>query len=451
MRSRIWTLRQRLLVVLLVLMTLLPLVVFICLREQGRAEAAKRLWDYMERSVARAEEIKAKLEAELEKSAPRSTATRNKMEGLLGGDPPIAYLQLAGPGREVLNSTSQAPPRAQVPERPPAPTAEELFQSLRTGEAAGLAEYMVSIRLGKDERGRLMVGLSARALADQLRQFQEPFRWSAVQITVICVAILAVFSAYILFLHERARALAAQVQEESRLAYIGTLAASIAHEVRNPLSSVKINVQMLERRIKDLADPEQADYFRGKIERIKGEIERLEDSVNHFLAFSRPVPLRLERVRLNDVVENVLDLLAPQCQARGVQLVRRYARDLPPVEADPRQLVQAIQNLILNAIQALGKGGTITLITEATQDGVALTVADNGPGIPKEIQPHIFEVFFTTREGGTGLGLNIVSRIVEEHHGKLTLDSEPGKGARFRIELPSKRPQSPAAQSPATP
>jgi len=455
MRSRIWSLRRKLFVALLVMMTLLPLVVYLYAREQGRLEAAQRLTAHVERSVSRAIEIKGEIEPVIEKAGPRTVAVRLAMERLVGHDPAIAYLQLADSATQVVNSTSGAPSRATVPlevvpHASPELAAPEVVRVLqRRGEAVA-PEYVMGVRLSKQERGHLLVGVSTRVLDEQLSQFQEPWRWSSIQITVICVAILAVFSAYIVLLHERARSLTAQLHEESRLAYVGTLAAGIAHEVRNPLSSVKMNVQMMERKLAELADPAQADYFRGKVERIKGEIERLEDSVNHFLAFSRPAPLRFESVRLNDAVDNVLELLEPQCQAKGVQLARRYARDLPPIELDPRQFVQAIQNLVLNAIQALGRGGTITVTTEATPGGAALSVADNGPGIPKDVQEHIFEVFFTTREGGTGLGLNIVSRIVEEHHGKLTVESEPGKGATFRIELPRVAPGGSAAPAPPT-
>jgi len=437
MRSGMSSLRRNLFVALLVMMTLLPLVVYFYSRERGRSEAARRLWAVVGASVDRAADIKATLEPVIEKSGPSSDAVRNAMERLIGGDPPIAYLQVADASHNILNTTSEAPNRTQLPWSARPPAADELVRAIRSGGGPAPPEFLVAVKLGAQGRGHLLIGLSTVALEEQLRQFQEPFRWSAMQITVICVAILAVFSAYIVLLHERARSLAAQLQEESRLVYVGTLAASIAHEVRNPLSSVKMNVQMMEKRLASLGDPEQADYFRGKIDRIKGELERLEDSVNHFLAFSRPAPARVEPSRLNDVVENVLVLLQPQCHARGVQLVRRYARDLPLVPLDARQFVQAVQNLVLNALQAMeAAGGTITVTTEATEGGVAVAVSDTGPGIPDDVKPHIFEVFFTTHERGTGLGLNIVSRIVEEHHGKLTVHSEPGKGATFRIELP---------------
>ena len=318
----------------------------------------------------------------------------------------------------------------------PDDAAGEIVRRWEASDPTALPEYLVDLRPPKKTVTHMIVGMSKPALDLQVTEFQKPAFWSALQIAIICVAILAVFSAYIVYLNERSRVLNARLQEESRLAYVGTLAASIAHEVRNPLSSVKMNVQMIENRLDRLADPEQAAYFRGKVERIKGEVDRLEGSIGHFLAFARPTPMRPEAVNLNKVMDDVLDFLAADCEVHSVQLVRKYARDLPPVELDPGQFVQAIQNLVINAVQALGRGGTITVTTEAGDGLVAVTVADNGPGIPKDTQDKIFEVFFTTREGGTGLGLNIVSRIVEEHHGKLTLQSEPGHGAAFRIELP---------------
>lgn len=449
MRTVLWSLRRKLFVAVLVMMTFLPLVVYLYSHEQGRHEAAQRLTVQVERGVSRALEIVSELQPVLDKAGPGSDAVREVMERLVGRDGTIAYLQLADASARVLNSTAHAPKRATVPleevlQTSPGLAAPAVVRVLQRRREAAAPEYLVAVRVSKAERGHLVVGISSAALDEQLRQFQQPLRWSAIQITVICIAILAVFSAYIIRLHERARNLAAQLQEESRLVYIGTLAASIAHEVRNPLSSVKMNVQMMEGKLNEL-EPAQAEYFRSKVARIKGEVERLEESVSHFLAFSRPAPARFERVRLPDVLDRVLELLQPQCEAKGISLVRRYARDLPPVELDPRQFGQAIQNLVLNAIQALSKGGTITVATETTPGGVAVSVSDNGPGIPKEIQSQIFEVFFTTREGGTGLGLNIVSRIVEEHRGKLTLESEPGKGATFRIELPITHEAAPKA------
>jgi len=434
--------RRNLFIALLVLMTFLPLVVYFYARERGRGLAEQRLIEHVARSVNRTLQLKGELEAILARPDSDSDDVTREMEDLVVNDQAIDYIQLADREGKVLNSTPGAPPRRRVdvlrdlPLGSPDIAAPEVVRRLSSDDGRTTPEFVVDLRLPDKSRGHMLVGMSAMALDEQLDQFQMPVRWSALQVAVICVAILAVFAAYIVFLNERTRTLHAQLEEESRLAYVGTLAASIAHEVRNPLSSMKMNVQMMEKRLERLADPEEVEYFHGKVERIKGEVDRLEDSISHFLAFARPTPLRARTVLLNEVVDNVLEFLHAQCQSRGIRLVRDYARNLPDVELDPGQFAQAVQNLVLNALQALDRNGRITVSTAKADGSVVLTVADDGPGIPTDIQGKIFDVFFTTRESGTGLGLNIVSRIVEEHRGKLSLTSTPGQGAAFRIELP---------------
>jgi len=435
MRTRASSLRRKLFIALLVLVTLLPLVVYVYLRERGKSIAAQRLAEQVERSVARALRMKEQLDPLLAQHEPSSPQVRGAMERLVATEGAIAYLQVADNLARVLNSTYSAPKRNRVP-LSVLPLASPDIARRELASRRQAPEFVVGLRGPDGERLHMVVGLSTQSLEDELAEFQRPLLLSSLQIAVICMAMLAGFSAYIVYVSERARALHAQLQEESRLAYVGTLAAGIAHEVRNPLSSVKMNVQMMESRLARLGESEEADYFRGKVERIKGEVERLESSVSHFLAFARPAPLRLETVQLNHVVDNTLELLRPQCQSEGVELVRRLARDLPPVRIDPRQFVQAIENLVLNALQASGRGGTVTVATTCEDDAVVLSVSDNGPGIPEELQEKIFNVFFTTRQGGTGLGLNIVSRIVEEHHFRLDLHSEVGKGTTFKIILP---------------
>ncbi len=435
MRTRASSLRRKLFIALLVLVTLLPLVVYVYLRERGRSIAAQRLAEQVERSVARALRMKEQLEPLLARYLPDAPEVRGAMERLVATEEAIAYLQLADNLARVLNSTYGAPARNRVPLTVlPLASPDIARRELATRRQA--PEFVVGLRRPTGERLHMVVGLSLQSLEDEVAEFQRPLLLSSLQIAVICMAILAGFSAYIVYVSERARSLHAQLQEEGRLAYVGTLAAGIAHEVRNPLSSVKMNVQMMENRLAKLGAGDDADYLRAKVERIKGEVERLESSVNHFLAFARPAPLKLETTQLNDVVDNTLELLQPQCQSHGVQLVRKLARDLPPVELDPRQFVQAVENLVLNAMQASGRGGTVTVATGYEDGAVVLSVSDDGPGIPEDLQEKIFNVFFTTREGGTGLGLNIVSRIVEEHHFRLDLRSEVGKGTTFKIIMP---------------
>jgi signal transduction histidine kinase len=439
--------RRDLFIAILVLMTFLPLVVYFYLQERGREQAAQRLVAHVEQTVNLTPQVKRQLAAILDQSGARSEAVTEEMERLVMADETIAYIQRADRKGNVLNSTSGAPERTHVPLLKDLPLgspdifAPAMARRLASAGPRSAPEFVVDIRLAPKVRGHALLGLSVEALDERLQEFQRPAHLSALQISILCVSILAVFSAYIYYLNRRTHALNAQLQQESRMAYIGTLASSLAHEVRNPLSSMKMNAQMLENRLGGLADHDDIEYFRTKITRIKGEVDRLEDSISHFLAFARPAPLRPEAVALNQVVGSILEVLEPQCQSRGVRLVRRFARGLPPVQLDPRQFAQAIENLVLNALQALGSGGTITVRTQAADGAIAVAVADDGPGIPPEVQSKIFDVFFTTRDGGTGLGLNIVSRIVEEHRGKLSVESQPGHGACFRIELPAEPDQ----------
>jgi len=428
--------RRDMSIALLVLMTLLPLVVYFYLTSRGRELAGMGLADQVETSVSRTLQVKDTIETLLKDAKPSSEAVRDELERLAVSANAIDYLQLADRDGRVLSSTALAPKRNVVAILAlPTASSEEVVKRLQSRQGGAAPEYVVDLLIGHRARGHMIVGMSVEELDERLAELQSPVRFSALQIAVICVAILAVFSAYIIFMNERARALQAQLQEENRLAYVGTLAASIAHEVRNPLSSVKMNVQMMENKLRKLDDPERSDYFLGKIQRVKGEIDRLEESVSHFLKFSRPVPLSLQATSLSRVVGEALDFLQPQCSSRGVQVVRRLARDLPDVRLDSNQFGQAIQNLVLNALQEVERGGVITVKTERAGGAVALVVSDDGPGIPEDVQEKIFNVFFTTRENGTGLGLNIVSRIVEEHRGRLTVESQPGEGASFRIEL----------------
>ncbi|NQT50605.1 hypothetical protein HQ576_01060, partial [bacterium] len=427
--------RRDLLTAALIVMTLLPLGVYFTLRERGSEQAVERLIDHVEKAANLAPQLRGRLSVVLDDAGPHSQAVAAEMERIADVSDTIAYLQLCDRKGGVLNATAGAPKRSHVPllqELPlgsPDVLAPALARRLESAGPHATPEFVVDIRLSPKTPGFVVVGLARETLDARLREFQGPAHLSALQISILCVSVLAGFSAYIFYLNRRTSALHAQLQEESRMAYVGTLASSIAHEVRNPLSSVKMNAQMLEKRLARLPDTDDTAYFRTKIGRIRGEVDRLEDSISHFLAFARPMPLDLAAVGLNAVVSDTLDFLEAQCQSRGVRLTRRFGRSLPLVRLDPRQFGQALQNLVLNALHVLHDGGTITVTTEAADGVAAVTVADDGPGIPPELQDKIFDVFFTTRGGGTGLGLNIVSRIVEEHRGKLSVESQPGLGA----------------------
>jgi signal transduction histidine kinase len=168
----------------------------------------------------------------------------------------------------------------------------------------------------------------------------------------------------------------------------------------------------------------------------KGEIARLDYIVTQFLQAIRPAPLHLAPAALNDVVRDTIELLRPEIVNRSLTIKQKLARRLPEIPIDAAQIKQALVNLIKNAIQAMTKGGTLTLHTAEASDGIWLSVSDTGGGIPPEQLKRIFEPFYTTKKKGTGLGLMIVQRIIRDHGGRIELESDVNQGTRFRIWLP---------------
>lgn len=214
-----------------------------------------------------------------------------------------------------------------------------------------------------------------------------------------------------------------------RLASLGKLSAGIAHEVRNPLTGVSLLLDDLHDRA--TLDPE-SQALMGK---ALAEIERVERLIAALLNFASPPKARFREGDLNRVVQDTLLLLRRECEKKGVKLLFA-AGEVPPFRFDIEKIKQALLNLVKNALDVLAQGGTIEVST-AVQEGTAtITVADNGPGIANDDLPLIFEPFFTRKGAGTGLGLSITQRIVEEHHGRISVESEEGRGTTFSVALP---------------
>jgi signal transduction histidine kinase len=218
-----------------------------------------------------------------------------------------------------------------------------------------------------------------------------------------------------------------------RLAAVGTLAAGLAHEVRNPLNSATLQLQVLRRRLERGQTGPEA--LLPVVEVVHDEIRRLDRLVTDFLAFARPHPLALKPTALHELVASVAHQIEHEARAAGIKVELREDPGTGMLEADPERLRQVLINLMRNALEAMGNEGTLKVSTRhADAEGyVAVLIEDTGPGIPEDAP--IFDAFYTTKGSGTGLGLAIVHRIVQEHGGTIQFESRPG-GTSFTVRLP---------------
>lgn len=223
------------------------------------------------------------------------------------------------------------------------------------------------------------------------------------------------------------------VEEKRRL--LSRLLARLAHEIRNPLSSLDIHVQLLEEDLTHLA-PQTRDKLSGRLEIIQGELHRLENIVKQFLRLAGPSALNLAPVEIGKLIGHVCNLLQPEAAARQIELVTHLADDLPLVMADADQLIQALLNLVINALQAVEKTGRVDLRAHSAGDFLVIEVGDTGPGVPLEKLSAIFEPYYTTKADGSGIGLWIAQQIVIAHGGTIQAANAPDGGAVFTVRLP---------------
>ena len=218
---------------------------------------------------------------------------------------------------------------------------------------------------------------------------------------------------------------------------LARLLGRLAHEIRNPLSSLDIHVQLLEEDLGALA-PQMREQLTPRLEIIQGELHRLESIVSNFLRLAGPSALDLEPMEPAKLVSHVCELLRPEAAARQIEIEPRVGESVPSFLADPVRLTQALLNLVINAMQAVEREGRIEVRAEHLDGMLSLAVLDSGPGIAAEKLASIFDPYFTTKPEGNGLGLWIAQQIVTAHGGTLQARNRPERGAVFTMLLPLK-------------
>jgi signal transduction histidine kinase len=230
---------------------------------------------------------------------------------------------------------------------------------------------------------------------------------------------------------------ASQLAAAEKRALLGRLLGRLAHEVRNPLSSLDIHFQLLEEDLASLA-PQIREQLTSRMEIIHGELHRLEGIVERFLRLAGPAGVDLEPVEIRKILVHVCELLRPEAAAREIEIATRVEGSLPPVMADPVRLTQGLLNLVINAIQAVEKKGRVEVSAAVADGQVCVIVSDNGPGIPPDKLASVFDPYFTTKSEGSGLGLWIAQQIVTAHGGSLQAHNGPSGGAVLTMRLPLK-------------
>jgi signal transduction histidine kinase len=224
-----------------------------------------------------------------------------------------------------------------------------------------------------------------------------------------------------------------QIRESENLAHIGQLATSLAHEIRNPLSSVKMNIQIL------LKNVEFNGNDKRRMEIMSSEISRLEKILAEMLDFAKPLRLYLEPTLINDIIETCLDIMDVKIKEKNITVKKKYSKGMTRVMIDRDKLEQAIINVLLNSVEALSPGGEIGILTKKVMPNggsIRVEITDDGPGIGEEDLPYVFDPFFSNKKKGTGLGLANTKKIIEAHGGWVSISARRQPGIHFALSIP---------------
>lgn len=382
-----------------------------------------------------AEPIAQNLNAEAERSGGAdlfvvmSTATETK-----------TYIKSVMAERELVKSLEIRDSRGQV-----------VFQQSNRKELPLAGDDLVRFRAANEvevpigEIGTVVIGLSDEEVQKRIAVLRRDLTRQATLLGVVTVLLLlAAFAAFVM-VYRRSQRLEAQAREAERMAYIGTLASGLAHEIRSPLNSLSLNMQMLEEEVHYKSTSEPSASQQKLLSLTRAELKRLERLASDFLSYARPQALEKQPVRVSGLLARVQGVLDGELRSRAIVCEVVDSSEGAVLDADPSQLVQLLLNLAINAIAAIeasGKAGAkdeglLRLIARRDGDDVVLAVSDNGEGIAPEVKAKMFDLFYSNRKGGTGLGLAIVERIAQVHGASLEVETEIGQGTTVAVRFPA--------------
>lgn len=354
----------------------------------------------------------------------------------LGHQPGIEYAALLDNDRKILahtdsrliNQNDPTPPEVEVKTEPEPPG-----RVVELSDGNRRYDIVKAIAVNGANIGFLKIGLS-------LKPMEAAWQQSLRSMIVFGVAVLAagiLGMATIFYMQQshlqKIGVLEAEISRQERLSELGNLAATVAHEIRNPLNSVSMGLQRLKAEFTPTRD---ADDYARFLKLMQEEVHRLNSIVEQFLSLARPLHLNREAISVAPYLKELAALITAEANSSRVNVDLKVPGDLPPLHADRNYLKQLLLNLVLNGIQAMPDGGTLSIAARAVKDRLELTVADQGTGITPAVMKKIFEPYFTTKNNGSGLGLSIARRIAEAHGGAITVETEASRGSRFRVLLP---------------
>jgi signal transduction histidine kinase len=344
--------------------------------------------------------------------------------GLLDNDAKI----VAHTDSRLINQKQQEPLIAEARSRPSA-----VGRVIQHGAGADHYDIVKAINVNGAPMGFLEIGLSLQPMQSAWRRSLRSMLFFGAAVLIIGVFGMATIF-YLQHSHlKKISSLEAEITRQERLSELGNMAATVAHEIRNPLNSVSMGLQRLKAEFTPTQDVDDYGRF---LKLMQEEVRRLNSIVEQFLSLARPLKLEPVRIPLQEFLNELIVLTAGEANAANARVDLKLSAGLPVLQADRNHLKQVLLNLILNGFQAMPRGGTLTLEARPDKDSLELTVTDQGTGMSPETIKRVFEPYFTTKTNGSGLGLAIARRIIEAHHGTISVESVPERGSRFRIRLP---------------